>query len=207
MTRIVLIISTSQELHQSMTNNFNFLIAATGEISRNFLSRSVLDFQMATEWIKKLPYGRNADKKNLTTLFTDGRGTCSTKHAVLKELAIENGFPQIKLMLGLFKMSRHNTPAVAKILIDEHLEYIPEAHNYLKIDNSIIDCTFPHSSESTFVHDLIIEVEINSNQIAEYKINFHKEYLKHWLTTQPDISLSLDQLWLIRERCIAAMGC
>ena len=189
-----------------MNSNFNFDIAANGKISNNFLNRNVSDFKSAMTFITQLPYGRNKDKRNLTTLFDDGFGTCSTKHAVLKELAVENSIPQVKLILGLFRMNEHNTPAVSKILLKENLDYIPEAHNYLKIDNTIVDCTFSNSSKLNFITDLILETEIESNQITDYKVNFHKQYLETWLLKEPSLSMSLQELWLIRENCISALS-
>ena len=188
-----------------MNSNFNFLIGANGKISKNFLSRNISDFKSAITFIRQLPYGRNKDKRDLTTLFNDGFGTCSTKHAVLKELAVENSFSQIKLMLALFKMNKYNTPAISKILLKENLEYIPEAHNYLKIENSIVDCTFPNSFRLNFINDLITETEIESNQIGDYKVSFHKQYLKTWLLQKSSLTISLQNLWIIREKCIAAL--
>lgn len=108
-------------------------------------------------------------------------------------------------MLGLFKMNKHNTPLIAGILQQEGLTYIPEAHNYLKIGTTIIDCTFPGSYNTGFIKDIMIETEINPHQITDHKIRFHKDHLEKWLKAS-SLPFSLQELWQIREHCIAALG-
>ena len=61
-----------------------FKIEQNGEISKEFLSRNILTFSQAALFVSQLPYGRNQNKNNLLTVFTDNCGTCSTKHALLK---------------------------------------------------------------------------------------------------------------------------
>jgi len=82
------------------------------------------------------------------------------------------------------------------------LTYILEAHNYLSVDNEIIDCTKTGFGVVNFVADLIAEVEIESNQITDFKVSYHKEILQKWLSENPQIKLSFNELWTIREQCI-----
>ena len=96
-----------------MAGVFNFRIQATGKISREFLSRRITDFKQAAQFIRELPYRRNTDKTNLASVFADGAATCGPKHAVLRQLAIENDVVDLKLKLGVFRMSGQNTPAGA----------------------------------------------------------------------------------------------
>ncbi|OYU84688.1 MAG: hypothetical protein CFE24_05145 [Flavobacterium sp. BFFFF2] len=67
---------------------------------------NISHFQQAADFVKQLPYGRNLDKENLVSVLSDGCGTCSSKHALIKQLAIENQFESLKLCMGLFKMNR-----------------------------------------------------------------------------------------------------
>jgi hypothetical protein len=185
--------------------NMNFPIISSEKLSFEFLRRSIFDFESAAVFIRNLPYGRNANKQNLETVFSDGCGTCSTKHALLKQLAIENDQDEIKLFIGLFKMNGVNTPEVRPILRKNHLEYIPEAHCYLKHQGVILDCTKANSKPSDFIDDLIEEMEISPDQITDYKINYHKNYLKTWLM-ETGHELPLDDLWRIREACIQSLA-
>jgi hypothetical protein len=73
-------------------------------------------------------------------VLTEGRSTCSTKHALLAELATEQHLP-VALMLGIYLMSERNTPGVGSVLTRHGLAEIPEAHCYLMHDGVRIDVT------------------------------------------------------------------
>jgi hypothetical protein len=185
-----------------MIKNLNFDINPIGKISKFFLDRNITSFEEATIFIKQLPYRRNKNKADLTTVFSDNCGTCSTKHAVLKQLAEENNVLDLKLFLGLFRMNAINTPAIKTTLDQYQLSYIPEAHNYLMYDGCILDYTNSNSKPSDFSNHLIAEIEITINQINDFKISYHQQFLKQWLTKNTSIAYNLDQLWVIREQCI-----
>jgi len=187
-------------------NSFNFNINSDEEISRLFKQNHCSDFFSASEFVRNLPYRRNLNKDNLATVFTENCGTCSTKHALLKKLAGENNQPDFKLILGIFRMNGENTPKIKSVLKNYDLEYIPEAHNYLKFKNQILDFTKKNSSENDFINDLLEEIEIEPHQINQFKIKFHRNYLKNWLAENPQIPFSLEELWKIREECIKALS-
>jgi len=48
-------------------------------------------------------------------VHTEGRGTCTTKHALLAELATEQRLP-VALVLGIYLMNERNTPSVGSVL-------------------------------------------------------------------------------------------
>ncbi|HTN45648.1 MAG TPA: hypothetical protein VL098_04820 [Flavipsychrobacter sp.] len=171
-------------------------------LSAAFRQRGITRFDEAIYFVRHLPYGRNADKLQLTTVFSDGCGTCSTKHAMLYELAQENAYEAVRLFVGLFRMNGENTPPVKRTLAAHQLSYIPEAHCYLKINGEIVDATKAHSKPSDFLTDLLQEIEIVPVQITDFKIAFHKNYLQHWLAENPSITCSPEELWTIREQCI-----
>jgi len=185
-----------------MTFQPDFDIKSSGKISTQFVSRNILTFKQAVLFVRQVPYGRNKVKNDLTSVFVDNCGTCSTKHALLKLLADENNFKNLQLKVGLFKMNGNNTPKVFKTLNSNKLEYIPEAHCYLKYHGLILDYTKPNSKPSDFIEDLIEEIEILPEQITDHKINYHKNYLTSWLLKNAQIKLTLNKLWEIREQCI-----
>jgi hypothetical protein len=127
----------------------NFDIKSGLPVSRLFLNTQITTFAYACKFIKNLPYGRNENKDSLATVFRDNRGTCSTKHALLRQLAIENNANNVRLKLAVFKMTKDNTPEVGDTLNKYGLQYIPEAHNYLTVDGEIVDCTKQNSSKRT----------------------------------------------------------
>lgn len=189
-----------------MINQPDFDIKSMGQISKEFTDRNIVTFKQASLFIRQLAYGRNAEKNNLATVFTDNCGTCSTKHALLKRLADENEFEKVKLIVGLFKMNKKNTPQVSSTLQKYNLEYIPEAHCYLKFEDQIIDLTKLNSKPTDFLDELIEEIEIIPEQITDFKVNYHKNYLASWLDKNKQINLSLNELWEIREECIQKLS-
>lgn len=185
-----------------MINQPDFKIKSKGQISKEFVDRNILTFREASIFVRQLAYGRNADKNNLASVFTDNCGTCSTKHALLKKLAVENNFEKVKLIVGLFQMNKINTPEISETLDKYQLEFIPEAHCYLKFEDQIIDLTKINSNPTDFLDDLIEEIEISPEQITDYKVNYHKNYLVTWLDKNEQVSYSLNDIWKIREQCI-----
>lgn len=160
-----------------------------GIVSEQFLNRNIHDFYSACHYISMLPYKRNTDKHDILCVFNDSGGTCSTKHAVLRKLALENDAAEIKLILGIFKMDAGYTGK------------IPEAHNYLKIEQTYYDFTKANSNYHDFKNKLLIEKEIEYNQIVEEKSAFHQDFLKNWINTE-NLNYSLHKIWEIREQCI-----
>lgn len=165
----------------------------------------ISDFDEACEFVKNLPYKRNINKENIFCILEEDGGTCSTKHALLKRLADENNIRDVKLMLGIFKMNSQNTPKIAAVLQNYRLKEMPEAHNYLKLENEIHDFTTRNSKPEDFIHDLVEEIEIQPDQITDFKVDYHKKFLRNYLQQNPKINYSPAELWQIREECIVAL--
>jgi hypothetical protein len=133
------------------------------------------------------------------------RGTCSTKHALLARLAVEQRFP-VALMLGIYQMSERNTPGVGPVLHRSRLVSIPEAHCYLRYQGERIDVTRAVAAGDAVVAFLREEV-IAPDQVGAYKTAIHRDYVREWLVRIPELSCrSLDDIWKIREECIVAMS-
>lgn len=177
-------------------------IQPRGEISGAFLQFDIDHFHQAARTVRDLPYGRTSQKTCLPLVLEQGRGTCSTKHALLAQLAAEQDIDAVQLTLGIYEMSEQNTPGVGQVLHDNNLSSIPEAHCYLSIQGQRFDFTTPETSVS--LDEMLAEEVIDPTQIGEYKIQFHLQYLAEWCAeTRPNFST--DELWAIREACIAAL--
>ncbi len=164
-------------------------------------SKGIDSWGQLTQWIRKLPYGRNKNRSDLALVLFEEKGSCSSKHALLKKLADLNGIPNVKLILGIYKMSSLNTPSIGTALTKNGLNFIPEAHCYLKIDQSRFDYTSPSSSFNRIEMDILQETEIEPDQVAVFKVNFHKAFLKKWII-ETKLGFDFDELWEIRENCI-----
>jgi len=186
--------------------DFNFKIKSSGPVSEKSLENGIPDFVAASLFVKQLPYKRNSNKTDLLLPFSENCGTCSTKHALLKELANENSVNEVKLILGIYKMNNRNTPGIGDVLVQYKMDFLPEAHNYLRINDQILDCTFPNSSAENFESDLLTEIEIYPEQVGDFKINFHKNFLRQWLEENQFLNPDFEKLWSIREACIQQLS-
>lgn len=185
----------------------NFIIQNRGRISFEFLNQGRRDFYEAVEYVRDIPYGRTSNKKRLQLVLTENRGTCSTKHALLTELASENGYPDVQLMMGIYRMNGENTKGVEKVLKEYGLEHVPEAHNYILYKEERYDFTSNIDSDKSPFDSLLEEVPIRTDQIADFKHEYHRTYLTNWLKQNKLRGRwNVDKIWQVREDCIRELS-
>jgi len=183
----------------------NSKLVNKGILSKRLLELEVFTFLKAIQFVKNLPYGRTADRANPDLVLTELKGTCSTKHALLKKIAIEQELNNVKLYLCLFKMNGSNTSKLSGILNKYAIKDIPEAHCVLQIENEFIDVTNVTSDYNRLKDDVLELIEIQPEQIGDFKINYHQAYLKKWLK-ESDSKYSFEEFWSIREKCIKTLS-
>jgi len=176
-----------------------------GILSKRLLGLEVFTFIEAIQFVKNLPYGRTTDRANPDLVLKELKGACSTKHALLKKVAIEQGFGNVKLYLCMFKMSGSNMPLLAKVLGKYQVSYVPEAHCVLQIDAEFIDVTNINFNYDSIKDDVLELVEIQPKQIGNFKVAYHQAYLKKWLK-ESNSGFSFEAFWNIREECITALS-
>ena len=79
-------------------------LQSTGAITAAFTARGVFTYREAGRYLYQLLYGRNTDRSDFRLVLPEGRGTCSTKHALLAELASEQHL-SVALTLGIYEMN------------------------------------------------------------------------------------------------------
>ncbi len=183
----------------------NYPITATTPLSQQVRNLGISDMAALLTYIQQLPYGRNKTRSDLSLVLSAKKGTCSSKHALIKQVALENGDTELQLIIGLYKMTPQNTPGIGKEMYRHGLQYIPEAHCYLKWKNQRIDLTKSNSDFSIIEDALLEEQLIVPHQIGSYKVAYHRNYLKKWLLEEA-IEMDLESLWLVREGCIANLS-
>lgn len=156
-------------------------------------------------FVRRLPYGRNANRSDFSLVMKELKGTCSSKHAFLKKIADLNHIDNVKLVIGLYKMNNVNTPKIETTIAEVGLPYIPEAHCYLVINKERIDITSEQSDFEKLALDILDEMEIEPEQVDTFKVEFHKNYLKKWIAENA-IPHKFDEVWKVRERCIEKLG-
>ena len=181
-------------------------ISSSSRIGSAFAMRGVTDIRAAGRFLYELPYGRNTERSDFMLVLLEARGTCSTKHGLLAALAREQGAP-LSLMLGVYEMSEANTPGVGAVLARNGLNSIPEAHCYVVWEGTSIDVTRSGVEPSEPIGRFLQEEMIAPEQIGEYKVAWHEAFIRDWANEGKDGSgLTFEQLWKIREDCIAALG-
>lgn len=180
-------------------------IGSTGPVSRAFRYQRVNDFSEALAWAHGLPYGRNTDRADYMLIFTEGQGTCSTKHAALAALCRENDI-QAQLHLAICRLDTGLDPSAANFLDKLNVEFFPEAHCYLRYAGEDIDVTF--SDQSPILKVKVLQsYPIQPEQIGAHKLALHQKYLRQWLVDEGlDKRFSFDEVWRLREAWIASLS-
>ncbi len=158
------------------------------------------------KYIRDLPYGRNSKRDDFGLVIKEQKGTCSSKHALLKLLADENLIPNVDLVLCIYKMNAMNTPGISEVLVNNNLEYIPEAHCILRIEDEKVDVTTSSSNYGQIQELILLEEIIKPYQTITYKVEFHKNYIKEWLQSEYAPKKSFEEIWNIRESCISVLS-
>lgn len=184
----------------------NFDLISGDRITDEFLSRGTTDFHAALNYVWRLPYGRNSNRADFNSVLKERCGTCSTKHALLAALAAEQK-RKIFLNLGIYEMNVRNTPSVGEALDEFGLKSLPEAHCYLTYMNERIDITrFSSTDEIEPNKTFLYEERIQPDQIGDYKIGLHRAFFQNWMCGKKlSRKFDFEELWNVRERCIAAL--
>jgi hypothetical protein len=159
----------------------------------------------AAKRLHELPYGRNSDRADYRLVLPEGRGTCSTKHALLAAAARELALP-VQLTIGIYEMSEANTPGVGRVLSAHGLTSLPEAHCYLAYAGRRIDVTRAGVAAAAGIEPFVAEWPIEPEQIGAHKLELHRRHLERWLAAHGELDFSLASLWAVREACIRALA-
>ena len=178
----------------------DFALDASRPLGGRFAALGIRDYRAAARHVRSLPYGRNSDRSDWRLVLNEGRGTCSTKHALLAALAHENG-RRVALVLGVYEMDGNNTPGVGDVLHHNSLRHVPEAHCYLVYEGVRVDLT--RQGGGGQVQSFLHEEEIEPRQIGEYKVVAHKRFVRRWAEER---GLDPGHVWRVREECIAALA-
>jgi len=181
------------------------VLREAGEASTTLIGRGIRDYRAAGRFVHEIPYGRNSDRADYRLVLREGRGTCSTKHALLAAVAAEQRLAVV-LTIGIYDMNEANTPGVGRILAASGLESIPEAHCYLTYRGERIDVTRSGVSPTAAISRFHREWNITPADIGSRKIALHQTYLREWLADRHALVLSFEELWRVREQCIQSLG-
>ncbi|MDX1444975.1 hypothetical protein [Lishizhenia sp.] len=175
-------------------------LTGEGEFTTLMQESGIVSFYDACRFVATIPYARISDRKDLSLVFHERRGTCTSKHAFLKVLLEEQGISDVELVLIYFKMSGATHNCLGGLFDNINLDYIPEAHVCLKHQGKYYDFTTRYflNIETYIMEEEVIDVET----LLAKKNQKHLEFLKAWNTSE----YSNDQIWSWREDCIGLLS-
>lgn len=177
-----------------------------GEVTQHFLAAGVQDFRSAARYLCQLPYGRTTRRDDCRLVLREGCGTCSTKHALLAELACEQAI-DVALTIGVYAMTERNTPGVGPVLEAHGLPYMLEAHCYIRYQGMRVDITRAGHGPSEPIDQFVYEETITPAQTGQYKAELHQHLVRAWAAgAEHTAGYTWEELWRIREACIAALS-
>lgn len=180
----------------------NFQLTSSEIYSAAFRALGINDFTAACAYVQALPYGRNANRTDFMLVLEEGKGTCSSKHALLAFLADENKVSEVELIVGIFLMSAETHPKLAPFFEGKSYQALPEAHCYLRYKGERYDYTDMSNTMERITPKIIREQRAEPQQVAEWKPMIHKHYIDGWLKRNPQIGLTTAEIWNEREVCI-----
>ena len=180
----------------------DFELTVNAELTTAFRKLGISDFSAACVYVHQLPYGRNARRGDFLSVLQEGKGTCSSKHGLLAQLAVLHGQDEIHLMVGIFLMSAKTHPQVSPVLEAHGLAMIPEAHAYFRYNGKRYDFTAAGKDIAAIEPFIVREQRCEPNQLNDWKPMIHRHYIDSWLKRQ-NHPFSPEALWEIREKCIA----
>ncbi len=96
----------NEKLHYFKRINLpNIKLEGSTHTRTMFLALGITDFYQAIDYVHQLPYGRNSDRINYLQVLSEKHGACSTKHALIAELARSLNI-DLRLKLGLILLDK-----------------------------------------------------------------------------------------------------
>ncbi len=171
--------------------------------SKAFGHLGLTDFQAACHYVKNLKYKKNEGHGDLVVLQEQG-GSCTNKHILLQQLAQELGLNDIKLVMGIYRLTGSRHPRLRQILDRYGLDYILDHHTYFRVQDTVVDFTFSESFDYPFFDTLIGEEEYDSIEDLRWKEDKFYQAMTAF-ATQQNGQYSEAELLRIRQECSAAL--
>ena len=181
----------------------DFPLTRPGKLSQLFLRQGITNFQAALAYLKALPYRRIDNPRDLSVVFTQRGGTFTARHALLVQVAREQGVTDLALTLCVYAFNQESCPGVDNVLHRYGLESLPEICGCLKYRQQL----FTMQEETMCLNqEVVSEIEIAPVQIGNFKKRYHQNYLRNWLQLEKlDRKWTVEQVWRIREECLRAI--
>ena len=186
-----------------MTYLPDFPLTRSGKLSTLLMNQGIDCFHRAIAYLKKLPYRRLENPRDLTAVVTYHGGTFTARHALLVQLAREQGMTDMVLTLCVYEFNQEDCPMVGQVLKRHGIVALPEMCGCIKYRQRLFTIA---ASDLCLQREVVSEVEIAPVQIGNFKKRYHQNYLENWLQLEKlSQQWSVEQLWRIREECLHAI--
>ena len=153
-------------------------IRPKGIISKTFVEMNIASFQGACAYVHHLPYGYNANRDDLMSLFEDGKGSCTTKHAVIATLALELDLP-VRKWIGIYAMTETLVTGTAVIIEKYALPHLPMVHCFLGDGFHRVDLTQGNvNGKNGPIDDFLYTAKVDANISAKDEYRLYRNVLK-----------------------------
>ena len=167
------------------------------------MAQGITQYEEAIEYLRALPYRRIHNPRDLTTVLALQGGTFTARHALLVQLAREQGVLDVSLTLCVYELNKEVCPAVVPVLHRHGLSTLPEMCGCLKYRRKLFSIA---ENNLGLQCEIVSEVEIAPAQIGNFKKRYHQRYLENWLQLEKlDRSWSVERIWRVREECLTAI--
>ena len=175
-------------------------MVGTGPMIAAFKALGVESFQAACAYVHQLPYGYNSDRDDLTILFKEGKGSCTTKHAVIATLASELGLAVVK-RIGIYAMTESIVTGTQAILERYGLPYVPMVHCFLACGDLFVDLTAGNfNGKNRPIDQFLHTEEVVPNISAKEEYLRYRAALKALLETRQELAgIKISTLLRARE--------
>ncbi len=162
-------------------------ISGKGIMAAAFQARGVQRFQAACEYVHHLPYGYNSDRDDVMILFKEGKGSCTTKHAVIATLASELGLAVVK-RIGIYAMTESLVTGTEVILERYELPHVPMVHCFLACGDTFVDLTAGnHNGKNRSIDEFLHTEAVLPNISAKEEYLRYRTALKGLLETREEL--------------------
>ena len=161
-------------------------ITEAGEISKTFSVQGISTFQEACRKVRKMPYGYNSDRDNLFILFAEGKGTCTSKHAVIATLARELHLP-VEKHIGIYAMTEALVTGTQAILDRYELPCLPMVHCFLAAGPNCVDLTEGNrNGKNGPINDFLFTAPVEPNISAKDEYRLYRQALTEKILLRPE---------------------
>ena len=162
-------------------------IAAKGPVSEEFKRLKIDTFHEACRYVHEMPYGYNSDRDEFMILFKEGKGTCTTKHAVIGTLAQEIELP-IQKHVGIYAMTEEIVTGTRELLERFDLPYIPMLHCFLVYDRFRVDLTEGNrNGKNRSIEEFLFTERVDPNISGKDEYLLYRRALSDVILNRPEM--------------------